>query len=148
MAKIGLTYWKDRIGGEFEKEIVEAFSYGFTVGPHGEWEMVIAKEDREVKKNELINIRIDEIEVPPKSIVLPCPIMRHACGIIASFATAGRPRKVEGPRILEEALFHPVVDGMIHKGELLGVANIFYAAIERRLARGAAEKWLHERYRY
>ncbi len=148
MVKIEHVYWKDRIGGEIGKETVEAFSYGFTVGPHGEWEMVIAKEDKEVKKNDLVNIKIEEIEVPPRSIVLPCPLMRHACGIVASFATMGKPKKVEGARVLEEVLFHPIVDGMVQKGQLLGVANIFYAAIERRLARGAAERWLRERYRY
>ncbi|MCD6202797.1 MAG: DUF22 domain-containing protein, partial [Methanophagales archaeon] len=45
MTKIELVCWKDRIGGEIKRETVEAFSYGFTVGPHGEWEMVIANED-------------------------------------------------------------------------------------------------------
>ena len=148
MTKIELVCWKDRIGGEIERETVEAFSYGFTVGPHGEWEMVIANEDKEVKKDKLVNIKIEQIEVPPKSIVLPCPIMRHALGIVTSFAAVGKPKRVEGRRLLDEAIFHPIFDGTINKGQLLGVANIFYASVERRLVRGAAERWLQERYRY
>ena len=58
MTKIEIVCWKDRIGGEIKSEVVEAFSYGFTVGPHGEWEMVIANEDKEVKKDKLVNIKI------------------------------------------------------------------------------------------
>ncbi len=148
MAKIELVYWKDKIGGEAEKLVADAYSYGFSVGPHGEWEMVIAKEDKEVRKNELVNIKIGEIEVPPRSIVLSCPIMRHALGVVSSLAAAGKPMPVEERRVLDEVIFHPFTDGKVSKGELLCVVNIFYAAIERRLARGAAEKWLRERYRY
>ncbi len=148
MAKIECVYWKDKIGGEIERRTTEAFSYGFTVGPHGEWEMVIAKEDKEVRKNELVNIKIGEIEVPEKAIVLPCVIMRHALGVAASLATPGMAKPVEERRVLDEVIFHPFADGKVSKGELLCVVNIFYATVERRLARGAAEKWLRERYRY
>jgi Uncharacterized conserved protein len=148
MAKIKYVYWKDRLGGEITKQTLEAFSYGFTVGPHGEWEIVIAREDKEVRKNELVSIKIEEVEVPPKSIVLPCAIMRHALGIVPSLVAVGTPKGVEEKRVLDEVIFHPLFDGVVNKGELLCVVNIFYAAIERRLARGAAEKWLRERYRY
>ncbi len=148
MAKIKLVFWKDKIGGETERLETEAFSYGFTVGQHGEWEIVIAKEDKEVAKNELVSIKIEPIELPPRAIVLPCNIMRHALGIVPSLAVAGKPKGVEETRFLDEAIFHPLFDGLVRKGELLCVVNVFYAAVERRLARGAAEKWLHERYRY
>lgn len=148
MVKIECVYCKDKIGGETAKLETEAFRYGFTFGPHGEWEMVIAKEDKEVKKNELLNIKICEIEVPPKAIALPCLILRHALGIVAALTAAGKPKKVEEARVLDEIIFQPICDGVVHKGELLGVVNVFYASIERRLARGAAEKWLKERYRF
>ncbi|RJS77842.1 DUF22 domain-containing protein [Methanophagales archaeon] len=148
MAKIELVYWKDKIGGKTERLVTEAHSYGFSVGPHGEWEMVIAKEDKEVRKNELVNIKIRDIEVPPKSIVMPCPILRHALGVVSSLVAAGKPITVEERRTLDEVIFQPIADGKVHKGELLCVVNIFYAAIERRLMSGAAEKWLRERYRY
>ena len=148
MTKIEFVYWKDKIGGEIERQVTDAFSYGFTVGPHGEWEMAIAKEDKEVSKNELVNIEIEDIELPPKAIVLPCNIMRHALGIVPTLTAVGQPKSVEEKRVLNEAIFHPLADGKVSKGELLCVVNIFYAAVERRLARGAAEKWLRERYRY
>lgn len=148
MAKVELVYWKDKIGGEIGRQESKAFSYGFTIGSHGEWEMIIANEDKEVRKNETTNIKIEAVEVPAKSIALPCPIMRHALGVVTSLAGAGLPKGVEELRILNEAIFQALFDGEIKKGDLLCVINIFHAAVEQRLARGAAEKWLRERYRY
>lgn len=148
MVKIGCVYWKDKIGGKTQKMVTEATNYGFTVGPHGVWEMVIAKEDKNVKKSELVNIKIETIELPPKSIMLPCPILRHALGLVPSLAAVGTPSPCEGRRTFDEALFLPVYDGVVNKGDLLCVMNVLYASIERRLARGAAEKWLKERHRY
>lgn len=148
MVKLGCVYWKDKIGGETAKLETEAFSYGYTFGPHGEWEMAIAQEDKVVKKNELVPIKINELEVPPKAIALPCIVMRHALGIIAALALVGKPKVVEERRVFDEVIFLPIADGVVHQGELLGVVNVFYASIERRLARGAAEKWLMERLRF
>jgi hypothetical protein len=148
MARIEHVYWKDKVGGEIERQVADAFSYGFSVGPHGEWEMLIAKEDKVVKKDVSVNIKIEDIEVPRKAIILPCAVMRHALGFVSSLAFLGMPVTVEETRTLKEVIFHPVYDGKVGKGELLCVINVFYASIERRLARGAAEKWLRERYRY
>jgi hypothetical protein len=148
MAKISYVYWKDEIGGETEALATTAYSYGYTVGPHGEWEMVIAQEDKAVKKDETVTIKIKELEVPPRSIILPCPMMRHALGVVISVGAVGKPVCVEERRVIDQAVFLPVSDGRVRKGDLLSVLNVFYATLERRLARGAAEKWLMERYRY
>lgn len=150
MAKIiRYVYWKDKFGGELETLAATAYSYGYSIGPHGEWEMVIAAEDKAVKKDETVVLKIEEIEVPPKSIAFPCPTMRHALGVAISVGAAvGIPARAEERRYFNQAVFLPVCDGEVHKGELLSVLNILYATLERRLARGAAEKWLRERYRY
>jgi hypothetical protein len=148
MVKIESVIWKDELGGEIERKVIDAYSYGFSVGPHGVWELIIAKENKEVKKNELTNIKIEDIVLPPKAIALPCVIMRHALGLVVSLVAAGKPKLVEERRTLNEAIFHPLFDGTINKGDLLCVVNVFYASIERRLRKGAAEKWLHERYRF
>ena len=100
MTKIELVCWKDKIGGEIERQVTDAFSYGFTIGSHGEWEMAIAKEDKEVSKNELMNIKIEDIELPPKAIVLPCIIVRHALGIVSSPAAGGQPKGREEKTVL------------------------------------------------
>ena len=117
MAKIGCVFWKDKIGGEIERRGMEAFPYGFTVGPHGEWEMVIAEEDKEVRKNELVNIKIGEIELPPKAIVLPCFIMRQALGVVPSLGGVGKATGVGERRARTEVIFHTFADVKVGNGQ-------------------------------
>ena len=148
MPKIECVYWRDRVGGEIERLKTEAFRYGFAVGPYGEWQMAIAAEEKEVRRNTLTPIKIEEVDIPEKAVALPCIIQRHALGVVTALHAPGKPKKVEERRTFNEAIFHAIADGTIHEGELLGVINIFYASIERRLVRGAIERWLQERYRY
>ena len=147
MVKIRYVYWEDEIGGKTCVLETVAYRYGYSVGPHGEWEMLIAREDKDVQKDQTVAIKIDEVEIPPKSIVLPCPTLRHALGVVLAGAPGG-PKAVETRRSLKEVVFLPIHDGTVHKGEVLTVLNVFHASPERRFARGAAEKWLQERYRY
>ncbi|HDS46057.1 MAG TPA: DUF22 domain-containing protein [Methanomicrobia archaeon] len=148
MAKIKYVYWEDDIGGK--KCVLEtvAYRYGYSVGPHGQWEMLIAREDKDVQKDQTVTIKIEEVEIPPKSIVLACLTLRHALGVVLTADAMGKPKGVETRRVLDEVVFLPIHDGTVHKGELLTVVNVFHATPERRFARGAAEKWLQERYRY
>jgi hypothetical protein len=148
MAKIKLVYWKDKIGGETEKLVTNAFRYGYTIGSKGEWQMLIAKEDKEVKENEITNIRIKKLEVAEGAVVMPCFIMRHALGVVSALTSAGEPKEVEEKRVFDEAIFHSLNEGVVNEGELLGVVNILYAAIERKLVRETVEKWLMQRYKY
>jgi hypothetical protein len=147
MVKIRYVYWEDEIGGKTCVLETVAYRYGYSVGPHGEWEMLIAREDKDVQKDQTVTIKIEEVEIPPKSIVLPCPTLRYALGVVLAGAPGG-PMAVETRRILKEVVFLPISDGTVHKGDLLSVINVLHATPERRFARGAAEKWLQERYRY
>ncbi|MBN1454819.1 MAG: DUF22 domain-containing protein [Methanomicrobia archaeon] len=147
MVKIRYVYWEDEIGGKTCELETIAYRYGYSVGPHGEWEMLIAREDKDVQKDKTVAIKIEQVEIPEKSIVLPCPTLRHALGVVLAGAPGG-PMAVETRRFLKEVVFLPIKDGTVHKGDLLSVVNVFHAAPERRFARGAAEKWLQERYRY
>lgn len=148
MTKIDITYWEDKLGGRKLKFTTEAFRYGYSVGPKGEWQMLIANETKEVHANKIVEIRIEDVEVPERAIVLPCFIARHALGFVPSLISVGKPKRVEQRRIFNQALFYPIADGTIHKGELIGVVNILYATPEYKLTREALEKWLSERYGY
>lgn len=148
MAKMDIVYWKDTIGGEKEKMATEAFPYGFTLGPRGEWEMLIAAEDAKVEANKAVVIKIRDVRIPARTIVMPCYFMRHALGYIPSLASVGRPYKIEEKRTLKEVLFHPIADGEIRAGELLAVVNIFVTTVERKLHSKAVERWMKERYRF
>jgi len=143
-----LTFWEDKVGGKLAKIDVEAHNYTYKVGPDGVWLMLIAAEDKEVKANQPVNIKIEDVDIPPESIVFPCSFMRHALGFIASLVNIGVPRKIEKRRKVSEVIFHPICDGKISKGELLGVINVFYAHPEYTFVGRLIEKWLSERYRY
>lgn len=148
MPKIELVYWKDRVGGELERLVTEAFPYSYSAGPKGEWQMVVASEDKEVRANEVVSIKIEKIEVPERAIIMPCSVMRHALGFVPALVGVGKPKLVEDKRVFEEALFHPISNGFVRRGELLGVVNVLYATVERKLTREVVEKWLSERFRY
>jgi len=145
MAKVDLVVWKDRLGGELNKISVDAFPYGYSVGPKGQWEMLVAAEDKIVKANELTYVKVREIEIPERAIVLPCFFSRHVLGTVEKAVGVGVPRKAEEKRHIDTVIFHPMFDGEIHIGELLGVINIFYATFERKLTSDVLDSWLKGR---
>ncbi|RZN70172.1 MAG: DUF22 domain-containing protein [Candidatus Methanolliviera hydrocarbonicum] len=127
MVKIDIVYWKDKMGGEIRKVSTEAFPHGFEMNPKGEWEMLLAAEDKDIRANELIDIAVKKIEIPEKAVIVPCYFVRHALGTVATTGGVGMPKPVEEKRTIDTVIFHPIFDGEIHKGELLAVINIFYA---------------------
>ncbi len=50
--------------------------------------------------------------------------MRHAYGSIIDVLHAGKPKYVEKVRYVDYAVFLPICDGEIRRGELLGVIKI------------------------
>ncbi|VUT24261.1 MAG: hypothetical protein MASP_00422 [Candidatus Methanolliviera sp. GoM_asphalt] len=122
-----MVYWKDQIGGKIRKVSIDAFPHGFEMNPKGEWEMLIAAEDKDIRANELIGIAVKKIEIPEKAVIMPCYFVRHAFGTVATTGSVGIPKPIEEKRTIDTVIFHPIFNGEIHEGELLGVINIFYA---------------------
>ena len=144
MARVKMSF----IGSEgVEKFVAEAYNYGYSVGPRGEWRMVISLEEREVLAHKDVEVQIEPIKIPEGSIIFPCIVQRNALGYLAGLTRQGKPKKIEEEREFDMAVFHPIRDGTIEYGELLGVVNILYAKAEVRLVE-AYEKWIAERYRF
>ncbi|MCS7115937.1 MAG: DUF22 domain-containing protein [Nitrososphaerota archaeon] len=146
--KVNITYWNDRIGGTLVKKTVDAYNYFYKVGPAGSWQMVVADEEKTVQANVVTNIKINKIVIPEESIIFPCSVMRHALGFVVSVVSLGKPKKIEEQRIIDEVLFYPIHNGMICKGDLLGVMNVLYAHPEHELLEDSVISWLKERCRY
>lgn len=146
--KINITYWKDKIGGALINKVIEAHNYFYKVGPAGSWQMLISNEEKEVKANIVTNIKIIEITIPEESIIFPCAVMRHALGFVVSLIGLGEPKRIEEQRTINEVLFYPIYNGMIHKRDLLGVINVLYAHPEHELLEESESSWLKERYKY
>jgi len=145
VAKIDLVVWKDKLGGELDKISIDAYPYGYSVGPKGQWEMLVAAENKIVKANELTYVKIREVIIPERAIVVPCFFSRHALGTVEKAVGVGIPLKAEERRHIDTVIFHPMFNGEIHIGELLGVINIFYATFERKLTSDVLDSWIKSR---
>ena len=122
--KVGLVYRSGE--GIVRKEIiVEPFVYRLSHDVR--WELIISKEDREIKRGEPCVISIEPVRLPKNTITYPFSIMRHAFGAFLDVYLHGPPKKVEDEdRTVRKVVFLPVLDGRIKKGEIIGILNIYH----------------------
>ncbi len=122
--KVGLVYRSGE--GIVRKEIiVEPFVY--RLSHDARWELIISKEDREIKRGEPCVISIEPVRLPKNTITYPFSIMRHAFGAFLDVYLHGPPKKVEDEdRTVRKVVFLPVLDGRVKKGEILGILNIYH----------------------
>jgi|Deesub1362A_J573_1020465.scaffolds.fasta_scaffold00076_97 hypothetical protein len=131
MVEIRIVY-KDGKTGEMRAEVVDTEDYEFTIATRGMWKMLIADEDVEFESGEVKPVKIKKAILPRESIMLRCPVTRHALGYITSLGKSGEPQPVEVERELNYVIFKALEDGKIRKGDLLGVINVFPVMMVRR----------------
>ncbi|MEM0215210.1 MAG: DUF22 domain-containing protein [Archaeoglobaceae archaeon] len=115
--------------GEIRREKIRTRFFGYFKSYVAEWEPIISAENVEIKKGMLTRIRIKDITLQPNTVVTPLHIMRNAYGTVVEVVQEGKLSKVEEDKRITEAIFLPIRDGKIQKGDLLGVLNIYYTAI-------------------
>ncbi len=120
------------LGGmdHIERENVSAVPYYFTISTEGKWEMLISAGDLEVKKGDVIKIPIKKTVVYENTVSLPCAFCHHALGTVLKVQSEGA-ALVESERIISNVVFLPILDGIIKKGDLLGVINVFPIIVNR-----------------
>ena len=120
------------LGGmdHIERENVSAVPYYFTISTEGKWEMLISAGDVEVKKGDVIQIPIKKTVVYENTVSLPCAFCHHALGTVLKVQSEGV-ALVESKRNISSVVFLPILDGMIEKGDLLGVINVFPIIVNR-----------------
>ncbi|MBA1341712.1 MAG: hypothetical protein C5S40_06175 [ANME-2 cluster archaeon] len=120
------------LGGmdHIERENVSAVPYYFTISTEGKWEMLISAGDLEVKKGDIIQIPIKKTVVYENTVSLPCAFCHHALGTVLKVQSEGA-ALVESERIISNVVFLPILDGIIKKGDLLGVINVFPIIVNR-----------------
>ncbi len=124
-----------RKNGEVFRERRKLREYWYSRWHLGEWYPIIAREDVEVRKGEVRMIRIENVELPENTTPVPMAVMRHAMGTVLDIAHFGKPRAVEDRKLITHAIFLPVFDGKIERGDLLGVLNVYYISAGERAAR-------------
>jgi len=120
------------LGGmdHIERENVSAVPYYFTISTEGKWEMLISAGDVEVKKGEVIQIPVKKTVIHENAVSLPCAFSHHALGTVLKVQSEGV-ALVESERNISSVVFLPILDGMIEKGDLLGVINVFPVIVSR-----------------
>ncbi|MCS7144034.1 MAG: DUF22 domain-containing protein [Archaeoglobaceae archaeon] len=93
-------------------------------------EPVIAEEDLNVRKNELLRVKIKCINLPSNTVVAPTGFMGNAYGSLIDVIQHGKPKRVEEDRRISHAVFLPVQDGKIERGDMLGALAIYFIELE------------------
>ena len=110
--------------GNIYREEINVAPYGHEGTPNGMWEILIADENKDVKKGEVTLIRVKDVILNPKTVVSPLFVMRHGLGATIDVYGMGKPRKIEDSQKITHALFFPIFDGVVKKGEMVGVLKI------------------------
>lgn len=124
--KVKMLYWVDEVGGRAESMEIELKPFGYRTAPITQWEVLIAAEDVEVEKGKPVIVRVEPVFLPGNTLVGPLSIMRHALGTLVDVVECGVPGRVEDEKCISRVLFLPVEDGVIKKGDMVGVLKVFY----------------------
>ncbi|MBO8182924.1 MAG: DUF22 domain-containing protein [Archaeoglobus sp.] len=89
------------------------------------WDIIVSDEKRKVERGKPAFIKIREIVIPENSIVTPLYVMRNDIGTTLGVYQPGIPPEITDEKFISHALFLPVTDGEIRKGDLLGVINVY-----------------------
>ena len=111
--------------GNLFREKIEITPYGHKGTPNGRWEILVAEEDKKIKKGEVTLIKIKDVKLQPNTVVSPLFVMRHGLGTSVDVYSVGKPRRIEEGQKISHALFLPIFNGRIKKGEIIGVLKVF-----------------------
>ncbi len=119
-----IVYWKE-VGKEVANLRVKKESVRYRIAPFVQWKVLIAEETTKVKRNEPVVLKIKDIKIPENTILAPLSIMRHALGTTLDVIEKGI-SKVEDEKTITHAVFLPVEDGTVEKGDIVGVLKVFF----------------------
>lgn len=129
-----IVRWK-RIGESVEKLKIQAESIKYRIAPFTQWKVLIADEGVELEKSTPAVIKIRNVRIPQNTIIGPLSIMRHGNGTLLDVIEDGTSR-VEEQKTITHAVMLPVEDGVVERGDIVGVLKIFFVKtgpIGRRL---------------
>lgn len=108
------------------------------------WEPIVAAENRKVRRDEVEEIAIEPISLEENTIVYPLYGMRNAFGTVVDVVEKRRSR-VEEKKEITKAVFLPVFDGEVRRGQLLGVVQTPYSSTEGWKRRTLKRLWKERR---
>ncbi|MEM0202803.1 MAG: DUF22 domain-containing protein [Archaeoglobaceae archaeon] len=138
---VGNLVWRDNGNVHSERVEVEDLTYGRT---HvALWEPVVADEEVQLRAGEVVKIKIRDIEIPANTIVVPIGFAMNAYGSLVDVVEMGRPSRVEEEKKITHAVFLPIEDGKVEKGDLLGAISIYFVGLRdyRAIVQGVPKEF-------
>ncbi len=114
-----------RVNGEIVRREVTVSPYGYRRSSVARWEPIIADEDVKVERGKPVVVGIKKFKIPPNTILYPMQILRHAYGAVVDLYCDCPPWRVEEGGTIRKAIFLPIDDGEVRRGELLGIMNVY-----------------------
>jgi len=119
-----------RENGNVKRECMRIKEYMYRRRHMAEWMPLVADEDVELRKGEVAIVKVKDVLIPPETIPVPLSIMRHAYGVVVDVIQPGRLERVEEEKVITHAVFMPVSDGEVKRGDLIGVLNVYYISLK------------------
>lgn len=119
-----VVYWKE-IGKEMASIRMKKESVRYRIAPFVQWKVLISENDMKVTRGKPTILKIREVEIPENTILAPLSIMRHALGATVDVIEKGISR-VEQEKRITHVIFLPVEDGIVEKGDIVGVLKVYF----------------------
>ena len=91
---------------------------------------LVADEEVKVESDRTVVVAVQEVIIPPRSIVVPSFDIKHALGYVVGALGTGTPTTYDERREVRQVIFHPIANGTIQRSDLLGMFNIMYSREE------------------
>lgn len=102
-------------------------------GIHRLVQTIFADEDRQVSRGQSVLIKIKQVEIPRNHLSFIDTYARHPLGNIISLVD-DVPKKIDKPRKVSVAAFQAWNEGVIEKGDVVGVVDFVLTEIKERVA--------------
>ncbi|MET1124303.1 MAG: DUF22 domain-containing protein [Archaeoglobaceae archaeon] len=118
-----------RSGGGIIKKNVAVEPAGFAIKDYARWEALIAEQRVSFEAGKPVVVNVKPVEVPANSIVTLLSVSRHAYGTVIDVTSDVPIWRFEDGGKIRKAVFYPIMDGEIRRGELIGVLNVHEAKL-------------------
>ncbi|MDK2796320.1 MAG: hypothetical protein PWQ22_630 [Archaeoglobaceae archaeon] len=94
------------------------------IGRRAFWKVLVAGESKEVYRGRIDRLKVEEVWLPPNTMIAPLNIARHAFGTTINVYTE-RLANIEEDKKIVEVVFASFDNGKVEKGDVVGVLKVF-----------------------
>lgn len=119
--------WK--VDGNIFREKINIGGLRYDEAQEGYLKPIIAAERVRVQKGDAVTVSVKKLNLPPYTVIVPIGAMFNVFGVLVDLIQLGKPSKMEEDRVIHQAVFMAVDDGIVEEGDLLGVVSVYGGGI-------------------